>query len=36
MEVARVYQKEKDPKGHPIKRVTLGGRGTFYCEICQH
>jgi formamidopyrimidine-DNA glycosylase len=35
MEVARVYQKEKDPKGHPVTRIALGGRGTFYCEECQ-
>lgn len=35
MDVARVYQKTEDPKGHPVKRVALGGRGTFYCEECQ-
>lgn len=30
-----VYQKQKCPKGHPLKRINLGGRGTFYCPICQ-
>jgi len=35
MDVAAVYQQEKDPKGHPIKKIKIGGRGTFYCEICQ-
>lgn len=35
MEVTAVYQKKIDPKGHPLKRIAIGGRGTFYCEICQ-
>jgi len=35
MEVTAVYQKKTDPKKHPVKRIAIGGRGTFYCEICQ-
>ncbi|MCL5407729.1 MAG: bifunctional DNA-formamidopyrimidine glycosylase/DNA-(apurinic or apyrimidinic site) lyase [Patescibacteria group bacterium] len=35
MEVTAVYQKNKDPKGHIVKRIKIGGRGTFYCDICQ-
>lgn len=35
MEVTVVYQKEKDPKGHEVQRTKIGGRGTFYCDICQ-
>ncbi|MFA6492887.1 MAG: DNA-formamidopyrimidine glycosylase [Patescibacteria group bacterium] len=35
MEVTAVYQKNKDPKGHVIKRLKIGGRGSFYCPICQ-
>ena len=35
MEVAAVYQKNKDPKSHPIKKIKIGGRGSFYCPICQ-
>lgn len=35
MEVTAVYQKKIDPNGHPIKRISLSGRGTFYCPICQ-
>lgn len=34
----QVYQRQKEPclKCHtPIKRLTLGGRGTFYCPQCQ-
>ncbi len=30
-----VYQKDKCPKGHPIKREEMGGRGTSHCPICQ-
>lgn len=35
MDVVAVYQQEKDPKNHPIKKVKIGGRGSFYCPICQ-
>lgn len=35
MDIAAAYQQKKDPKGHPIKKIQLGGRGTFYCKICQ-
>jgi formamidopyrimidine-DNA glycosylase len=35
MEHSAVYQQKKDPQGHPIKKITLAGRGTFYCGICQ-
>ncbi len=35
MDFAAVYSQKKDPKGHPIKKIQLGGRGTFYCPICQ-
>lgn len=35
MEVAAVYQKQIDPKKHPVKRISIGGRGTFFCPICQ-
>jgi formamidopyrimidine-DNA glycosylase len=34
----RVYQQEGKPCprcGTPIKRITLGGRGTFFCPKCQ-
>jgi formamidopyrimidine-DNA glycosylase len=35
-----VYQKEKKPClqscGSTIERINLGGRGTFYCPLCQH
>ncbi len=30
-----VYEKEKCPKGHAIKKTYLGGRGTYYCGKCQ-
>jgi formamidopyrimidine-DNA glycosylase len=30
-----VYGKENCPKKHPMKKVNLGGRGTYYCEKCQ-
>jgi formamidopyrimidine-DNA glycosylase len=26
---------KKDPQGHPLKKITLAGRGTFYCPHCQ-
>jgi len=35
MEIAAVYQKKVDPKGHPLKRIAIGGRGTFICPVCQ-
>ncbi len=35
MDMAAVYAQKKDPKGHPIKKIQLGGRGTFFCTICQ-
>lgn len=34
----RTYNKEGEPCarcGTPIKKITLGGRGTFYCSECQ-
>ncbi|MBW6514550.1 MAG: bifunctional DNA-formamidopyrimidine glycosylase/DNA-(apurinic or apyrimidinic site) lyase [Candidatus Syntrophosphaera sp.] len=31
----RVYQKERCPKGHEIRKIKQGGRGTFYCPVCQ-
>ena len=34
----QVYQREKEPClvcNTPIKKVTIGGRGTFYCPKCQ-
>ncbi len=34
-EITAVYQKNKDPKGHDIKKIQLGGRGTFFCYLCQ-
>ncbi len=30
-----VYQLKKCPKHHALKRINQGGRGTFYCPICQ-
>jgi len=35
MEVAAVYSQKKDPKGHEVKKMQIGGRGTFFCHICQ-
>lgn len=35
MDVTAVYQKIKDPKNHPLKKIQLGGRGTFFCSKCQ-
>lgn len=34
-EFLRVYQKASCPQGHPLARVKIGGRGTFYCPQCQ-
>jgi len=36
MDYAAVYQQKLDPKKHPVNRIKLGGRGTFYCPICQN
>ncbi len=30
-----VYGKEYCPKRHLLKKITLGGRGTSYCSVCQ-
>ncbi len=30
-----VYGKKDCPKGHPVKKIFLGGRGTYYCSKCQ-
>lgn len=30
-----VYQLDKCPKHHNLKRINQGGRGTFYCPVCQ-
>lgn len=30
-----VYGKKQCPQGHPVKKITLGGRGTYYCSKCQ-
>jgi formamidopyrimidine-DNA glycosylase len=30
-----VYGKKVDTKGHPVTRIKQGGRGTYYCPICQ-
>jgi len=35
MDVAAVYAQKIDPQGHQIKKIQLGGRGTFFCSICQ-
>ena len=35
MDVAAVYAQKTDPKGHQIKKIQVGGRGTFFCPICQ-
>ena len=35
MEVTAVYTQKEDPKGHPLKKIQIGGRGTYYCPICQ-
>ena len=31
----RVYQKCQCPKGHYVERIVIGGRGTFFCPLCQ-
>jgi len=31
-----VYGKKIDSKGHPVTRIKQGGRGTYYCPICQN
>ncbi len=30
-----VYQLGKCPKHHALKRINQGGRGTYYCPVCQ-
>ncbi len=30
-----VYQQEQCPKKHPLKKMLVGGRGTWYCPTCQ-
>ncbi|MBS3116070.1 bifunctional DNA-formamidopyrimidine glycosylase/DNA-(apurinic or apyrimidinic site) lyase [Candidatus Woesearchaeota archaeon] len=30
-----VYQKEFCPRKHPLQRLVIGGRGTYYCKECQ-
>lgn len=30
-----VYQREKCPQGHRLKREVIGGRGTWWCKRCQ-
>ncbi len=31
----QVYQKECCPCGHAIEKINIGGRGTFFCPVCQ-
>lgn len=31
-----VYGKKIDSMGHPVTRIKQGGRGTYYCPICQN
>lgn len=31
----QVYGKRKCPKGHRVKKIKLGGRGTYFCPVCQ-
>lgn len=31
----QVYQREKCPKGHPLLKEYVGGRGTYFCRKCQ-
>jgi formamidopyrimidine-DNA glycosylase len=31
----RVYQKEICPKGHKVSKIRQGGRGTYFCPVCQ-
>ena len=30
-----VYGKKSCPKGHSLKKINIGGRGTYFCPICQ-
>lgn len=32
----QVYGKRQCPKKHLLTKVYLGGRGTYYCALCQH
>lgn len=31
----QVYQQEKCPRGHDVKKIRQSGRGTYFCPICQ-
>jgi len=31
----QIYQKDTCPKGHEVKKIKQGGRGTFFCPVCQ-
>lgn len=31
----QVYQKDTCPRGHNVQKTRHGGRGTFYCPLCQ-
>lgn len=31
----QVYQKTTCPRGHAVQKIRQGGRGTFYCPVCQ-
>ncbi len=31
----QIYQKDACPKGHKVHKIKQGGRGTFFCPICQ-
>ncbi len=31
----QIYRKERCPRGHEVKRIRQGGRGSFYCPLCQ-
>lgn len=34
-QLLQVYKKERCPKNHPIAKIIVGGRGTYYCPTCQ-
>ncbi len=31
----QVYQKGHCPCGHTVEKISIGGRGTFFCPVCQ-